>query len=183
MEIINSHTRKFAQAYFEYDAKKSFGVTKSHLRFGDRPIRASYYVKQADFVACHNPTYIDKYDIAQEVKPGGTLLLNCAWTGEDLEKHLPASVKREIAQKGIRFYTIDAVKIADQLGLGSHTNMVLQSAFFHLMPVIPVEEAIGYMKDAARKTYFAKGEDVVNKNLAAIDAGREGLVEVKVPEA
>ena len=183
VEIINSHTPKFAQAYFEYDAKKSYGVTKSHLRFGDRPIRSSYYVKSADFVACHNQTYIDKYDIAQEVKPGGTLLLNCAWTPEALDKHLPASVKREIANKKIRFYTIDAVKIADRLGLGSHFNMVLQAAFFNLVPIIPVEEAVAYMKAAATKTYFAKGEDVVNKNLKAIDAGAEGLVKIDVPEA
>ena len=183
VEIINSHTPKFAQAYFEYDAKKSFGVTKSHLRFGDAPIRASYYVKSADFVACHNPTYIEKYDIAEEVKPGGTLLLNCPWNEKALEKHLPAHARRAIARRGVKLYTIDAVKIADRLGLGTHFNMVLQSAFFHLMPVIPVEEAISYMKDAARKTYFAKGEDVVNKNLAAIDAGAEGLVKIDVPDA
>ena len=183
VEIINSHTPKFAQAYFEYDAKKSFGVTKSHLRFGDKPILASYYVKQADFVACHNPTYIEKYDIASEVVPGGTLLINCPWDESQLEAHLPAKARRDIAQKGLQLYTIDAVKIAERLGLGTHFNMVLQSAFFHLMPVIPVEEAIGYMKDAARKTYFAKGEEVVNKNLAAIDAGAEGLVKVEVPEA
>ncbi len=183
VEIINAHTPKFAQAYFEYDAKKSYGVTKSHLRFGDSPIRASYYVKSADFVACHNPTYIEKYDIAEEVVPGGTLLLNCPWMGAALEKHLPAHAKREIARKGLNFYTIDAVKIANELGLGNHFNMVLQSAFFHLMPIIPVEEAVGYMKAAATKTYFAKGEDVVNKNLAAIDAGSAGLVKVEVPEA
>ena len=181
VEIINDHTPGFAQAYFEYDAKKSFGVTKSHLRFGDAPIRSSYYVKRADFVACHNPTYIEKYDIAGEVKPGGTLLLNCPWDASELEAHLPAKARRDIAEKGLRLYTIDAVKIAERLGLGNHFNMVLQSAFFHLMPVIPVEEAVGYMKDAARKTYFAKGEDVVNKNLAAIDAGSEGLVRIDVP--
>ena len=183
VEIINSHTPKFAQAYFEYDAKKSYGVTKSHLRFGDRPIRASYYVKSADFVACHNPTYIEKYDIAEEVVPGGTLLLNCPWDAAGLEKHLPAHAKRAIARKGLKFYTIDAVKLANGLGLGNHFNMVLQSAFFHLMPIIPAEEAVGYMKAAAAKTYFAKGEDVVNKNLAAIDAGAAGLTRVDVPEA
>ena len=125
VEIINSHTPKFGQAYFEYDAKKSFGVTKSHLRFGDAPIRSSYYVKSADFVACHNPTYIENYDIAGEVKPGGTLLLNCPWNAEQLEKRLPAAAKRDIARKGLKFYTIDAVKIAGGLGLGSHTNTVL----------------------------------------------------------
>ncbi|MBR1559085.1 MAG: pyruvate:ferredoxin (flavodoxin) oxidoreductase [Clostridia bacterium] len=181
VEIINSHTSKFGQAYFEYDAKKSFGVTKSHLRFGDRPIRASYYVKSADFVACHNSTYIEKYDIASEVKAGGTLLINCPWDAAELEKRLPARAKWDIANKNISLYVIDAVKIADRLGLGNHFNMVLQSAFFHLLPVIPVEEAVNYMKAAATKTYFAKGEDVVNKNLAAIDAGSEGLVKIDVP--
>ena len=182
VEIINSHTPMFAQAYFEYDAKKSYGVTKSHLRFGDQPIRSSYYVKLADFVAVHNQTYIDKYDIASEVKSGGTLLLNCSWSPDEVGNHLPAAVKREIARRGIHLYIIDAAKIAGELGLGSHFNMVLQSAFFHLVPIIPVEEAVGYMKAAATKTYFAKGEEVVNRNLAAIDAGSEGLCEIPVPE-
>ena len=181
VEIINSHTPLFAQAYFEYDAKKSFGVTKSHLRFGKQPIRSSYYVKSADFVACHNPTYIEKYDIAEEVRPGGTLLINCPWDAQALETHLPAHAKREIARKRLRLYTIDAVKLAGELGLGSHFNMVLQSAFFHLMPVIPIQEAVAYMKAAAEKTYFAKGEDVVRRNLAAIDAGSQGLKAVDVP--
>ena len=182
VEIINSHTEKFAQAYFEYDAKKSFGITKSHLRFGDKPIRSSYYVKSADFIACHNPTYIEKYDIASEVKPGGSLLINCPWDAEELAQHLPAKAKREIATKGIRLYTIDAIKIARELGLGGHFNMVLQSAFFNIMPVIPVEDSVSFMKAAAEKTYFAKGEDVVRKNLAAIDAGATAYVEVEIPE-
>ncbi len=181
VDIINAHTDKFAQAYFEYDAKKSFGMTKSHLRFGDTPIRSSYYVKSADFVAVHNPTYIEKYDIASEVKPGGTLLINCPWTGEELAEHIPASAKRIIAARNIRVYTIDATRIARELGLGGHFNMVLQSAFFHLMPVIPVEESIQYMKTAAEKTYFAKGEDVVRRNLAAIDAGGQAVVPAEVP--
>ena len=182
VEIINSHTDKFAQAYFEYDAKKSFGITKSHLRFGDKPIRSSYYVKSADFIACHNPTYIEKYDIASEVKPGGSLLINCPWDAEELSQHLPAKAKRDIAEKGIRLYTIDAIKIARELGLGGHFNMVLQSAFFNIMPVIPVEDSVSFMKAAAEKTYFAKGEDVVRKNLAAIDAGATACVEVEIPE-
>ncbi len=182
VEIINSHTEKFAQAYFEYDAKKSYGVTKSHLRFGNKPIRSSYYVKSADFIACHNPTYIEKYDIASEVKPGGTLLVNCPWDAEELSKRLPASAKRVIAERKIALWTIDATKIARELGLGGHFNMVLQSAFFHLMPVIPVEDAVKYMKDAAAKTYFAKGEEVVNRNLAAVDAGSQGLRKIEVPE-
>ena len=183
VEIINSHTPKFAQAYFEYDAKKSYGVTKSHLRFGNEPIRSSYYVKSADFIACHNQTYLDKYDIAGEAKPGATLLLNCSWDAGELEQHLPAWVKREISSKKLKLYTIDAVRIAEKLGLGNHFNMVLQSAFFHLMPVIPVVDAVRFMKDAATKTYFAKGEDVVAKNLAAIDAGSEGLVRIEVPDS
>ena len=181
VDIINTHTSKFAQAYFEYDAKKSFGVTKSHLRFGDLPIRSSYFVKQADFLACHTPMYIKSYDIAEEVKPGGTLLINCPWDAEGLEKNLPAKEKRCIAKNGIKLYVIDAIKIAEELGLGRHTNMVLQSAFFRLMPVIPTEEAVGYMKAACKKRFFAKGEEVVNKNLAAIDAGIGGVVEIDVP--
>ena len=182
VEIINEHTPKFGQAYFEYDAKKSFGITKSHLRFGDAPIRSSYYVKYADFVACHNATYIDKYDMVSEIKPGGTFLINCPWAPEELEQHIPAHVRREIAKKKLRLYLIDAVKIAEKLGLGSHINMVLQSAFFNLVDVIPPEEAVGYMKDAATKRYYTKGDNIVRMNHAAIDAGKDGLVEVAVPE-
>ena len=182
VEIINSHTPKFAQAYFEYDAKKSYGITKSHLRFSDRPVRSSYFVKYADFVACHNATYIEKFDIVSEIKPGGIFLINCPWTAQELGKHLSGKAKREIAGKHLKVYTIDAVKIAGDLGLGNHFNMVLQSAFFHLMPVIPVEDAVRYMKEAATRTYFAKGEEVVARNLAAVDAGKDGLVEVEVPE-
>ncbi len=182
VEIINSHTDKFAQAYFEYDAKKSYGVTKSHLRFADTPILSSYYVKSADFIACHNPTYIERYDIVSELRQGGTFLLNCPWTPEELAAHLPAKAKRELFQKQIRLYTIDAGRIARELGLGSHANTVLQAAFFRLVPVIPMEEAIGYMKAAAEKTYFAKGEDVVRRNLAAIDAGVSSAVKVDIPD-
>ena len=181
VEIINDHTPLFAQAYFEYDAKKSFGVTKSHLRFSPNPIRSSYYVKYAEFVACHNATYIEKFDIVSEIRPGGTLLLNCPWSAGELSLHLSAAVKREIAQKKIRLVLIDAAKVAGQLGLGNHYNMVLQSAFFHLMPVIPTEDAVRFMKEAASRTYFAKGEEVVARNLAAIDAGKDQLVEVEIP--
>jgi len=181
VNIINAHTNKYAQAYFEYDAKKSFGVTKSHLRFGDNPIRSSYYVKAADFVGCHNATYIEKYDIAEELKQGGTLLLNCQWKPEEAAEKLPAKVKRILAKRQAKLYIIDAVAIAEKLGLGSHINMVLQSAFFRLANVIPVEQAIGFMKDAARKTYFAKGDDVVNRNLAAIEQGAENLVKIEIP--
>ena len=183
VEIINSHTPKFAQAYFEYDAKKSYGVTKSHLRFSDRPIRSSYYVKFAQFVACHNPTYIENFDIVSEIMPGGTLLLNCPWDAAELEKHLPAAAKRTIAERNISVWLIDAVKIANELGLGNHFNMVLQSAFFHLMPVIPEEDAVRYMKEAATKTYFAKGDEVVARNVAAIDAGKDSPVRIEVPDS
>ena len=181
VEIINSHTDMFAQAYFEYDAKKSYGVTKSHLRFGSRPIRSSYYVKRAEFVACHHPSYMAQYDIAEEVKPGGILLINCPWDDAELARRLPAHAKREIARKSVRLWTIDAVKAAEALGLGNHFNMVLQSAFFHLMPVIPTADAVAFMKAAAERTYFAKGEDVVRRNMAAIDAGGEYLHQVEVP--
>lgn len=181
VRIINDNTDKFAQAYFEYDAKKSFGVTKSHLRFSDEPITSSYYVKQADFVACHNQSYISQYDIVEELVPGGTFLLNCSWKEEELETYLPASVRREIAQKNIQFYMIDANRIAQELGLGSHTNTVLQASFFALMQVIPTEEALDMIKEATRKTYFTKGDDVIAKNIAAIDAGATEIVKVNVP--
>ena len=181
VRIINDNTDKFAQAYFEYDAKKSFGVTKSHLRFSDKPITSSYYVKQADFVACHNQSYIGQYDIVDEIVPGGTFLLNCSWKADELEKHIPASVRRQIAQKNIALYTIDASAIARELGLGSHTNTVLQAAFFALMQVIPMEKALDMIKAAVRKTFFAKGDDVVARNVAAIDAGAQKLVRVQVP--
>ena len=181
VRIINDNTDKFAQAYFEYDAKKSFGVTRSHLRFSNEPITSSYYVKQADFAACHNQSYISQYDIVDEIVPGGTFLLNCSWKEEELEAHIPASVRRKIAEKNIRFYMIDANKIAQELGLGSHTNTVLQASFFALMQVIPTEEALDMIKAAVRKTYFAKGDDVIARNVAAIDAGAKGIVKVDVP--
>ncbi len=183
VRIINDNTEKYAQAYFEYDAKKSFGVTKSHLRFSDEPITSSYYVKQADFVACHNQSYISQYDIVNEIVEGGTFLLNCSWKEEELEAHIPASVRRKIAEKNIQFYVIDASQIAQELGLGSHTNTVLQAAFFVLMQVIPTEEALEMIKEATRKTFFAKGDDVVARNVAAIDAGAKGVVKVTVPES
>ncbi|MBQ3028812.1 MAG: pyruvate:ferredoxin (flavodoxin) oxidoreductase, partial [Lachnospiraceae bacterium] len=181
VRIINDNTDKFAQAYFEYDAKKSFGVTKSHLRFSDEPITSSYYVKSADFVACHNQSYITQYDIVDEIVEGGTFLLNCSWTGDELTAHIPAKVRRQIAEKNINFYVIDANKIAQELGLGSHTNTVLQASFFALMEVIPTTEALEMIKAATKKTYFAKGDDVVARNVAAIDAGATKLVKVEVP--
>ena len=182
VRIINENTEKYAQAYFEYDAKKSFGVTKSHLRFSDKPIANSQYVKQADFVACHNQSYISQYDIVDEIVEGGTLLLNCTWTADELESNIPANVRRQISEKKIHLYTINANKIAMELGLGSHTNTILQAAFFALMEVIPTEEALELVKAATRKTYFTKGDDVIAKNIAAIDAGAAGIVEIDVPE-
>ena len=181
VRIINDMTPKYAQAYFEYDSKKSFGVTKSHLRFSSHPIESSYYVKWADFIACHNPTFINQYDVAEELKDGGTLLLNCQWSPEELEGRLSARVKRVLARRHAKLYTIDAIDIAEKLGLGSHTNTVLQSAFFSLMEIIPKETALGEMKNAARKAYYAKGDEVVAKNLAAIDAGADAPVRIDIP--
>ena len=181
VRIINEATEKYAQAYFEYDSKKSFGITKSHLRFSSHPINSTYYVKQADFVACHNQSFMAQYDIVDEVRPGGTLLLNCGWTPQELDTKLSAKVRRAIAEKNVNLYIIDATRIADELGLGSHTNTVLQSAFFALMKVVPVEQALEEMKQAARKTYFTKGEDVVARNVNAIDAGAAGFQKVDIP--
>ena len=183
VKIIAESPAKYGQAYFEYDAKKSFGVTKSHLRFSSHPINSAYYVREADFLACHNQSYIHDYDIVDEVRPGGTLLLNCQWNRAQLEENLPARVKRGIAEKNIKFYTINAVSIAENLGLGAHTNTVLQSAFFSLMDIVPKDTALNAMKAAAKKNYFAKGDEVVAKNIAAIDAGADGLVEIDIPEA
>ena len=180
VKIINEYTDKYAQAYFEYDAKKSFGVTKSHLRFSSSPIRSAYYVKRADFVACHHPSYLGKYDMAEELKEGGTFLLNCAFSPDETEAKLPVSFKRTLAKKHARLFIIDASGIAGAIGLGNRVNMVLQSAFFALSGVIDTEQAKEYMMDSARKTYFAKGEDVVEKNIEAIRRGAEAVVEIPV---
>ena len=182
VKIIGDNTDKKVQAYFQYDSKKSGGVTISHLRFGDQPIKSSYYVKQADFVACHNAAYLDRYDMVQDVKPGGYFLLNCVWNDAELEEHLPAKVKRYIAKNDIQFYTCDAVSIAKEIGLGARrTNTVLQAAFFKLADVIPLEEAVGHMKDAIEKTYSKKGADIVAMNMAAVDAGINNVHKVEVP--
>jgi len=183
VKIINDHTEKYAQAYFEYDAKKSFGVTKSHLRFSSSPIRSTYYVKNADFIACHNQSYIYKYDIVTELKEGGTFLLNCSYSADELDARLPVALKKQLASKKAKFYIIDAAKIADEIGLHGRINMVLQSAFFTLANVIDPEEAKNYMIDSAKKTYFAKGEDVVNKNVEAILRGASAFVKIDVPES
>ncbi len=184
VKIIGDHTDKKVQAYFQYDSKKSGGVTISHLRFGDEPIRSTYYVKQADFVACHNSSYIYKYNMVEDVKPGGFFLLNCVWNDKELDKHLPAKVKRYIANNNVNFYTCDAVSIAKSIGLGARrTNSVLQAAFFKLADIIPIEEAVGYMKDAVRETYGKAGDDVVEMNLKAIDAGVTHTHKVEIPES
>ena len=181
VHILAEAAGMYAQAYFEYDAKKSFGITKSHLRFSKEPIMGSYFVKRAEFVACHNQSYIRQYDMVSELKSNGSFLLNCQWKGKELEENLPNDVKRYLARKNIRFYTIDATEIAMRLGLGSHTNTVLQAAFFAITKLIPPEEALSRMKEAAQKTYFAKGKEVVAKNIAAIEAGAQEIVEVPIP--
>ena len=181
IRILGDCADMYAQAYFEYDSKKSFGVTKSHLRLSKKPIRSTYYVKRADFVACHNQSYVRQYDMVQEVKPGGTFLLNTSWTAEGLDANLPGKMKRYIARNGIHLFTVDAVEVAQRVGLGSHINTVLQAAFFQIAGLMPVEEALDYMKDAARKSYARKGDAVVAKNVAAIDEGAQKCVEVAVP--
>jgi len=184
VKIIGDHTDKKAQAYFQYDSKKSGGVTISHLRFGDEPIRSTYYVKQADFVACHNPAYLYKYEMVQDVKKGGYFLLNCPWTDAELEEKLPGQVKRYIAQNDVKFYTCDAVSIAMEIGLGARrTNSILQAAFFKLSNVLPIEDAEKFMKEAIEKTYKKKGQDIVDMNCKAVDAGLNNIHEVSVPEA
>ncbi len=183
-KIIGDHTEMYTQAYFEYDTKKSFGITKSHLRFSHTPIRSTYLVKKnADFIACHNQSYLDKYDMIHELKPGGTFLLNCAWTEAELEERVPAKVKRYMAENDVRFYIVDANRIANDLGLGDKSSMILQAAFFNLAKVIPVEDAVGYMKEAAKKTFAKKGEKIVNMNLAAVDAGIHSPIRVRIPDA
>jgi len=183
IKIIGDSTDQYAQAYFEYDTKKSFGITKSHLRFGSEPILASYLVKKADFVACHNQHYLYKYDMVNEIRDGGVFLLNCEWKPEELEAKLPAKVKRFIAEHNVQFYTIDADHLAMELGLGRHASMVLQSAFFGLANIIPAEEAVAYMKAAVEKTFRKKGPEVVRMNMDAIDAGLRGMVKIDVPAA
>ena len=184
IKIIGDNTKKYVQAYFEYDSKKSGGITISHLRFGDNRIRSTYGIVRADFVACHNQAYMSKYDsIVSGVKNGGVFLLNTLWTTEELEEKLPAHVKRTIAANNVKFYTINAVKIARELGLGGRINMIMQSAFFKLANIIPVEDAVKYLKESAEKAYGKKGEKIVKMNFDAIDAGINALVEVKVPES
>ena len=182
IKIIGDHTDKYVQAYFQYDSKKTGGVTISHLRFGDSPIRSPYYINKADFVACHNPSYITKnFPIVKDVKPGGIFMINCQWTPEELAHHLSADAKRYIAENDVQLYTINAIDLAIEIGMGKRTNTILQSAFFSLAGVLPQTEAIQYMKDAATKSYLKKGQAVVDMNHKAIDAGATAFVKIDVP--
>ena len=181
IKIIGDHTDMYAQGYFSYDSKKSGGVTISHLRFGKKPIRSTYLINEADFIACHNQAYVNQYDLVRSLKKGGTFLLNCIWNESELEEKLPAGLKRDLAEKEAKFYTINATKIASDIGLGGRINMVMQSAFFKLAEVIPVEDAVKYMKQAVVDTYENKGEKIVEMNQKAIDMGMEALQLIQVP--
>ena len=181
-KIIGDHTDKYIQAYFQYDSKKTGGVTISHLRFGDKPIRSPYYINKADFVACHNPSYVVKgFKMVNDVKPGGIFMINCQWSDEELDHHMPAEAKRYIAKNNIQLYTINAIDKAIEIGMGKRTNTILQSAFFALANIMPAEDAIKFMKEAAKKSYSKKGEAVVEMNYKAIDAGKDALHKVDVP--
>ena len=181
IKIIGDHTDKYAQAYFDYDSKKSGGVTMSHLRFGDTPIRSTYLLDESDYIACHNQSYVHQYDLLKGLRKGGTFVLNTIWDQEGLEKNLPAEMKQYIAENDIEFYTINAVKIGQEIGLGNRINMICQAAFFKLADIIPVEDAVKYLKDSIQKTYGKKGEKIVNMNCQAVDAGINSLVKVDVP--
>ncbi|MFI3176498.1 MAG: pyruvate:ferredoxin (flavodoxin) oxidoreductase, partial [Eubacteriales bacterium] len=183
IKIIGNHTDKHVQAYFSYDSKKSGGVTISHLRFSDQKIRSTYLIDKATFVACHNESYIYKYDMVQDLVPGGIFLLNCTWDMAEVEERLPSSVKRYIAEKNIRFYMINGTQIGKEIGLNGKINTVLQAAFFALADVIPIEDAKDYMKKAAKASYGKKGDDIVEMNYKAIDRGADGMVEVQIPDA
>lgn len=183
IKIIGDNTDLYVQGYFSYDSKKSGGTTISHLRFGPKPLRSPYLVYNADYIACHNKSFIYNYDILKGLKKGGTFVLNCPWSEEELDKHLPASMKRYIANNDIKFYIIDALKIASDIGLGNRINMVMQSAFFKLANIIPIEDAVKYLKDSIEKTYGKKGHKIVEMNNAAVDKGQEALIKVNVPES
>ena len=181
IKIIGDHTPMYAQAYFDYDSKKSGGVTTSHLRFGKTPIKSTYLIDKADFVACHCPAYMNKYDMVQDVKDGGTFLLNCEWSPEEVGNHIPGQAKRYMAEHNVKFYIIDGIKLGKEIGLGGRINTVLQSAFFKLANIIPEDEAIQYMKEKALASYAKKGDDVVQMNYQAIERGANEVVEVPVP--
>ncbi len=183
IKIIGDHTDMYAQAYFAYDSKKSGGLTISHLRFGQKPIQSTYLIDSADYIACHNPSYVNMYDLLEGIKPGGTFLLNSSWTLDQMETRLPASMRRTIAQKKLKFYNIDAVKIAGELGLGGRINMIMQTAFFKLANVIPIEDAVSYLKEQIRTMFGKKGEEIVKMNCDAVDKALENIVEIKYPES
>lgn len=183
IKIIGDHTDMYAQAYFAYDSKKSGGLTVSHLRFGDKPIKSTYYISKADFVACHNQSYVYKYDMVQDLKPGGSFLLNCQWSSDELDSRLPNKMKKYIAENNIKFYIIDGVDIAKDVGLGGRINTILQSAFFKIASIIPIDAVVKFMKDAATKSYGKKGEKIVMMNHQAIDRGVSGFKEIAVPES
>ncbi|MCG8484271.1 MAG: pyruvate:ferredoxin (flavodoxin) oxidoreductase, partial [Clostridia bacterium] len=183
IKIIGEQTDLYTQAYFVYDSKKSGGLTQSHLRFGKEPIRSTYLVNKADYVACHNPSYLDKYDLLKDLKEGAIFLLNCRWNKEELKEHLPLEMKRYMAEHNINFYTIDAISIAKELGLGARINTILQAAFFKLIHIIPIEDAVKYMKDAIHKTYAKKGQKIVDMNHMAVDRGLTDLIKIDVDES
>ena len=182
IKIIGDKTDLYAQGYFSYDSKKSGGVTISHLRFGEHPIQSTYLINHADFVACHNQAYLRQYDMLKDLKKGGTFLLNCLWTPEEIENHLPAKVKRDLARKNINFYIIDGWKIASEIGLGGRINMIMQAAFFKLSEVMPIDDAIKYLKEGIEKTYKKKGQKIVDMNCAAVDKGITAIHKVEIPE-
>ena len=182
IKIIGDNTDKYAQAYFAYDSKKSGGITMSHLRFGDAPIRSTYLIDEADYIACHNQSYVNQYDLLKGLKEGGVFVLNTIWSQEELEQHLPAKMKKFIADNNINFYTVNATKIAQEIGLGNRINMIMQSAFFKLAAIIPETEAVEYLKDSIKKAYGKKGEKVVNMNFEAVEAGLNALVKIDVPD-
>ena len=183
IKIIGDNTDKYAQAYFAYDSKKSGGITMSHLRFGDAPIRSTYLIDNADYIACHNQSYVNQYDLLKGLKKGGTFVLNTIWNESELETHLPAKMKNYLAKNEIKFYTVNATKIAQEIGLGNRINMIMQSAFFKLAAIIPETEAVEYLKDSIKKAYGKKGEKVVNMNYEAVEQGKNALVQINIPSS
>ncbi len=183
IKIIGDHTDMYAQGYFAYDSKKSGGVTISHLRFGKKPIKSTYLIDEADYVACHKQSYVYQYELLEGLKKGGIFVLNTSWDFEELDKHLPAGMKKYLAENEIKFYTIDATKIAMEIGLGTRINTIMQSAFFKLANVVPIEDAVKYLKDAIVKSYGTKGEKVVQMNYKAVDSGIDALNKIDVPDS
>ncbi len=183
IKIIGDHTEKYAQGYFAYDSKKSGGVTMSHLRFGDEPIKSAYLINEADYIACHNQSYVNQYDLLKGIKKGGIFVLNCLWDEKELEEHLPAEIKRQISRNNIQLYTVNATKIAESIGLGNRINMIMQAAFFKLANIIPLDEAVKYLKEAVVKSYGRKGENIVKVNHEAIDKGIDAIVKINVPDS